>query len=315
MRVFITGITGTLGTALAKLHCSRGDTVVGCARGEQRCRDWIHCNPGIASVYVADASTISTPDSLLSLIFKDMDRVYHCAAMKHIDLCESNPQEAYRQNVQLTSIVTLACANSKIPLVFPSSDKACLPQSVYGATKLIGERIVLNQYPGLPNEANAKVPSINSVVRLGNLIGSSGSVFERWTEQVKKGERIKLTDSDMTRYFIEVDRAAEFMSTSLPGSITIPWPMKSVHLGDVASRLGNRDREGSADYSPSGVDIIGPRPGETTHQWLTAPGDNVRIDETRIVLGGPESRRYSYGIRSHDGQKWDVQELLERAGL
>lgn len=252
MKVFITGMTGTLGTAIAAHHRTLGHAVYGCARSEVAAVAWLRDNDSI--LRVRDAVHL---DRLLR-ISPGIDRVYHCAAVKHIDMCEVNIADAVQQNIDLVDEVSMVCRDWQIPWVHVSTDKAFAPTSVYGATKLIAERIALQRGA--------------AVVRFGNLIGSSGSVFKLWAA----GQR-KLTDPNMTRFFLPVYGAAEFCVHACPG-LTYPT-MKAVRMGDVATRLGG------------GFECIGLRPGETLHQF---------IDE---------------GVSSEHAERWDIDGLLQEAGL
>lgn len=151
-------MTGTLGTALMRHH--EGDAVFGCSRSEERARAWLADHGRAATLFLADAASLADPSSDVGRLLPTLDRVYHCAAMKHVDLCEANPVECHRQNVERTAVVSAACKLAGVPLVFVSSDKACLPEATYGASKLLAERVALREGA--------------AVVRFGNLIGSSG---------------------------------------------------------------------------------------------------------------------------------------------
>ena len=264
MRVFITGLCGTLGTAIALLHKERGDFVTGCSRNEERVANWINKHERIP-VQIADAGS----DWMLRLV-QQFDRIYHCAAQKHVNLCENNPLEAWRQNVELTAKIMELVGNKT---VFISSDKACAGgggMSIYGATKLTAERIAL--------QAGA------AVVRLGNLIGSSGSVLPLW----KEAKELQLTDPDMTRYFISVSQATRFaVDAVLFGQLRVPTGMKAVWMGDLAAAFNKP------------VKIVGLRPGETKHQWLIAAGETVN------------GKVWSEGLRSDEAPRWDALELLK----
>lgn len=287
MRVFITGLTGTLGTALAKLHAERGDEVVGCARGEANAAAWLREHGHLGKLLIGDAADAGDWQTPVGGALLMSDRVYHCAAMKHVDLCEANVTEAVHQNVEVTRRVATACARSGTPLVFVSSDKACLPGGVYGATKLIGERLVI----GMGGAA----------VRLGNLLGSSGSVFHVWRRQAEAGGPIKVTDPSMTRYFMRVSDAAAFVADGhVPRQVRMPYGMRAAHLGYMASAI-------SLKYGV-GTEVVGRRPGETGHQWLVAPDERYTHEDGAIVLGGASG---SIGISSEAGPWWGADELLE----
>lgn len=269
MRVFITGMCGTLGSALARHHTSQDDEVFGCTRSEANASKW---DSKYGKLYIGDAINFGDPTFCPSELGRSLalvDRVYHCAAMKHVELCEQNPHEAMVQNVTLTEHLALACKDTGAQFIFISSDKACVPQNVYGATKLIAERVVRQCGGGS--------------VRLGNLVGSSGSVFAKWRDAIAKKEKIKLTDPDMTRYFISVSHAVAFISQSYkPGMVRFPSDMKSARIGDVVCGMGV-----SFNY----VEAIGYRDGETQHQFIT-----------------PKHC-------SSDAERWDIKELLAEAGV
>lgn len=291
MRVFITGLSGTLGTAVAALHHARGDQVWGCSRSESRAVEWLERNARVGTLYVCDAGALADGRTDAGRLLHSMDRVYHCAALKHVNICEEQPEEAFRQNVGVTAAVAVACKEAGVPLVFVSSDKACLPTGVYGLTKLAGEKIALRHGA--------------AVVRLGNLIGSSGSVFQAWREAREKGGRVRLTDPEMTRYFLSVPLAAEFLAGyAVPGRVSVPSWLRAACMGEVARAVAGSARE---------VETVGPRPGETRHQWLVAPGERLSGDNGRLVLG--EGPAHGPGLSSERAERWDVKELLAAAGV
>lgn len=296
MRVFVTGISGSLGSALALLHAGRGDQVWGCSRSEERAVAWLRQHRNVGTLFLANASSLADRHSDAGRLLPSMDRVYHAAAMKHVDTCEAQPAEAVAQNVGLTAVVASACREAGVGLVFVSSDKACLPQGVYGATKLLAERVVLREG--------------GAVVRLGNLIGSSGSVFAAWAGAVRARERVSLTDPDMTRYFLPVDVAARFLAESAePGKVVIPDPLRAAVMGELAKAVAG----------PL-VTVVGRRPGETLHQWLAAPGERVKrgngavLHARRLVLAH-DGEPLADGLCSATAERWDTGELLRAAGV
>lgn len=272
MKVFITGITGTLGTALARLHRMRGDAVCGCARNESGVVrwEWTNHDPWVKA-RVGDAFDLRDRDGVLARALATCDRCYHTAAVKHVELCEADPVEAVRENVALTEVVSLACKEAGVDLVLASTDKAFRPEGVYGATKLVAERIVVGRG--------------GSALRMVNLIGSSGSVLHRWAAAAGAGGEVRLTDPDMTRYFMTVDDAARQMADVSGTGVRTVEGVKAARMGDLAEAVAGRfDKDVR-------VNVVGPRPGEVTHQWL---------DEGRC---------------SESAERWDVEELLDQAGI
>lgn len=174
------------------------------------------------------------------------DVVFHAAAYKHVGLCQKNMQVAQRVNVTGTKDVVRICKIFNVPtMVLVSTDKAVRPSCVMGATKQTAEQIVrMADY---------------TVVRLGNVRGSSGSVLPLWKEQIANGEPVTITDLGATRYFISAYKAAEQIiaaSTMEPGTY-VPDMGEPCYIGQEAVRLGAKN-----------FNVIGLRHGEKKHEEL-----------------------------------------------
>lgn len=152
-----------------------------------------------------------------------VDFVIHCAAYKHVPLCEYNPFDAVETNVVGTQNTIRAAFDTStiMKFLYISTDKAVNPTSLMGATKLIGERLVL-----ATNYVKGTREIRLSVVRFPNVIQTRGNVFEAWENQLKRDGQIQVTDPAMTRYFIPIERAVEFVIESFEymngGEIFIP---------------------------------------------------------------------------------------------
>lgn len=185
-----------------------------------------------------------------SLFFRDnFDVVYHTAAYKHVTLCEKNPRVAWRVNVDGTRLVAGVARDYSVPtLVLVSTDKAVEPSSVMGSTKQAAERIVMNLG--------------YTVIRLGNVACSSGSVIPLWEEQIKQKEPVTITHPSATRYFITGRRAAKAIieaSMCPTPSRTYIAPMgKPRPIIEIAKAMGAHEFK-----------VIGLRPGEKLHEQLT----------------------------------------------
>jgi UDP-N-acetylglucosamine 4,6-dehydratase (inverting) len=199
----------------------------------------------------------------LSRAMNGVDIVIHAAALKHVPVCEYNPNEAIRTNVKgAMNIVDCAIDNGVEKVVALSTDKAVQPVNLYGATKFVSEKIFqqANVYSGMRKTKF-------SCVRYGNVVGSNGSVIPLFLEQCKKGE-ITITDERMTRFWITLEQGVELVLTALNdmsgGEIFIP-KIPSVKITDLA------------DVMAPGVKrkIIGIRPGEKIHEAL------ISVDEAR----------------------------------
>ncbi len=194
----------------------------------------------------------------LNQIMVGVDYVIHTAALKHVPICEYNPDEAIKTNVLGSmNVINVARAHKVKKVLAISSDKAVHPISIYGASKLAMERqtILVNQY----------TQTKCSCVRFGNFEGSKGSVLPLWKEQAKLGY-IEVTDKDMLRFWITLEEAAKFCVRMLQimkgGEIFVP-KMFSKRLYEMIDTLDDvKIRE------------IGKRPGEKLTELLFAEGEN-----------------------------------------
>ena len=136
---------------------------------------------------------------------KGSDYVFHLAALKHVPICEMQPEEAININIMGTMKVIHASIINKVKkVVAMSSDKAVNPCNVYGMTKALEEKLIVI--------AN-KISDITkfACVRSGNLMGSNGSVIPLFIEQLKEGKDISITDKNMTRYFVTSDETVQLL--------------------------------------------------------------------------------------------------------
>ena len=184
---------------------------------------------------------------------KDADTLVHPAAMKRIDLCEERSQEAITTNV----IGTLNALRefSGDTFLFMSTDKAVEPTSCYGCSKLVAERLVLEQARRSQGRARFMI------VRAGNIGGSTGGVLDIWKRQIEQDNEITVTDLNMTRAFTSLDGVADLIITVLErgenGRVYLTPREEEIKLGQLAERVietyGNEETR---------VRIVGMRPGE-----------------------------------------------------
>jgi len=191
---------------------------------------------------------------------RNVDIVFHLSAIKHVPLAEEFIYECIKTNLNGTRNLVKASIANKVKIVVDvSSDKSCLPINVYGMTKAIGEKIILNG-------ANLSKETIFTVVRGGNVLGSNGSVVGLWINQIKKYNKITITDKRMTRYFITLPEAINLLFTAVESNINgglfiINMPScKIIDLAEVLiNHYGNKDTK---------IEIIGIRPGEKLDEIL-----------------------------------------------
>lgn len=197
------------------------------------------------------------------------DTIVHLAALKHIDLCERYPQEAVETNINGTRILLDAFAGDTF--VAMSTDKASEATNCYGATKLIIEKLVLEQ-------AGRQLGRRYMIVRSGNLFGSTGSVIEKWRQQIKQRNSIDITSPSMTRFFIDAATVADFivelMRHGQTKSVNIPH-QKALRLTDLAEAA--IDLWGDRGTT---LKVVGPRAGEKEHESLYSEGECVETSGT-----------------------------------
>lgn len=269
--ILITGGTGTLGSALAQ-------SVVGAHINDHGAPDIDH-NITIFTRNEADRVKMKAEHPYFHYITGDvrdysevlkackgMDYVFHFAALKHVNICETQPQEAVKTNVLGTMNVINACKEQGVKLVSMSTDKAINPCNIYGYTKLLAESMVVQ----------AGFVSIRS----GNVMWSSGSVFPIWQQQIKKHNRIDITDFGMTRFFIDVKDLIKFIWECKDKIGTFTVPMKSFNLMDIAQAFA--DEFGDEETR---INEVGLRPGERLHEFRdenTSSENNISEDLTYI---------------------------------
>jgi UDP-N-acetylglucosamine 4,6-dehydratase len=193
---------------------------------------------------------------------EDVDIVFHTAALKHVPKIEYNPFESIKTNVVGSQNVIDNCLKQNVQKVIAiSTDKAVSPLNTYGATKLLMEKLFVSANNYLNRE---KYRTRFHAVRYGNVLGSSGSVIPKFIQQIKSNEKIKITDSSMTRFNITMDNALDLIiNTAKIGKgseIFIP-KLKAYNIMDVKSALFDLLHE--TDY-----EMVGIRPGEKLHETL-----------------------------------------------
>ena len=198
----------------------------------------------------------------LKLAFNDVDIVIHAAALKHVPVAEYNPIEFIKTNILGSqNIAEVALETDVKKVISLSTDKACAPINLYGATKLCADKLFISS-----NNIKGKKKIDFSVVRYGNVFSSRGSVIPEFLKQ-KKNKLIKITHKDMTRFNIFMDEAIKMvlwsMKNTIGGEIIIP-KLKSYKIVDLAKIIG-----------PDCKTIFtGIRPGEKIHETLISKSES-----------------------------------------
>lgn len=200
------------------------------------------------------------------------DIVIHAAAAKYVDLAELNSFETVRQNVTGSANVIRAAVRAGVALcIGVSTDKACEPVNVYGLTKAVMERLFFeaSRWPMSKTRFN--------LVRYGNVIGSTGSVFTKFREAIEAGQSLTLTNPEMTRFYLTADEAVDILidAAGLPEEIAsegclIPSWLRSMSTFDLA-------RAATGFANPPYV-VAGQRPGEKVHESLLSVSELPRTE-------------------------------------
>ena len=296
MKILITGGTGTVGKSLIKLN---DNEYINVSRNEEKIAELKREHPEVKS-YVGSIED----KGLLLRVFKDVkpDAVVHAAAMKHIDLMEKNPIAGCNINVMGSlNVVEASIINDVSITVGISTDKACLAESVYGASKYLMERVFMNSN----NDTNRF-----SLTRFANVAHSTGSVLPFWLKQKEKDEYLKLTDPDMNRLIFTQFEAAQLIKRTIKwteehgGGFIKSYKMKCVNMLDLAMTISDK------------VEIVGKRPGEKTDEDLVSKNEIDRTylygDDIHIRMEENEQdNKLTEPYNSKSAQKMTEEEMKE----
>ena len=278
-RILITGGTGSWGTELVKLllSVSKPKEIRIYSRGEHKQVDMKRRFHKYSCMRYITGDVRDKNRLLMST--KNIDYIFHLAALKHVPICEENPWEAVLTNIIGTqNVIESAITNGVKKVVDVSTDKAVDPLNLYGVTKACGEKLMTSA-----NLMDTKTRFV--CVRGGNVLGTNGSVIPLFIQQIKKTNAITITDLSMTRFLMRVRDAVKLVLTAAERSIggeVFVMKMPSCKIADLADvmikRLGN---------SKTQVKIIGMRPGEKLLEVLVSryeKANTIELDEYFVVL-------------------------------
>lgn len=270
--ILITGGTGSLGQQLVATILERWPNVkrlVIYSRDEQKQFQMAQKYPmkpnGSIRYFIGDVRDLER----LKRALKGIEYVIHAAAMKHIHIAEYNPDECIKTNVGGAENVIQACLETEVKRVVAlSTDKACAPINLYGATKLASDKLFV-----AANNIRGVNPIRFSVVRYGNVMGSNGSVIPFFLKKRSTGV-LPITDERMTRFNISLQEGANMVLYALEnawgGEIFVP-KIPSYKITDVAKAIGPECKH----------EIVGIRPGEKIHEEMITSSDS----ETTYDIG------------------------------
>ena len=296
MKVLITGGTGTVGKALISQN---DNEYISISRNEENIAKLRREYPNV-KCYVGNIED----EGLLLRVFKEVkpDVVVHAAAMKHIDLMETNPIAGCNVNVMGSLNVVQASLINDVPITIGvSTDKACMAESVYGASKYLMERVFMNT-----NTDDNRF----ALTRFANVAHSAGSVLPFWLNLNKEGKSLKLTDPNMNRLIFTKEDAASLINRTIDftrengGGFVKSYKMKCVNMLDLAKVISDD------------IEIVGKRPGEKTDEDLISEREIARTfvygDDIHIRMDENEGdNKLDRPYNSASAEKMTEKEMRE----
>ncbi|MFB1646641.1 UDP-N-acetylglucosamine 4,6-dehydratase (inverting) [Campylobacter molothri] len=261
--ILITGGTGSFGKTYTKilLQNYKPNKIIIFSRDELKQFEMaISFNHPCMRYFIGDVRD----KERLNYAMNDVDYVIHAAAMKHVPVAEYNPMECIKTNINGAQNVIDACLENNVEkCIALSTDKACNPVNLYGATKLASDKLFVAAN-NIAGNKNTKF----SVARYGNVVGSRGSVVPFFKKLIKEGAKeLPITDERMTRFWISLEDGVKFVLSNFEimhgGEVFVP-KIPSMKITDLAHTLAPNLK----------TKIIGIRPGEKLHETMISSDDS-----------------------------------------
>ena len=286
--LLITGGTGSFGNQLLKKIIKDKlpfKEIVILSRDEKKQHDMrkLYNNSNI-KFHIGDVRDVECTD----LVTKNIDYIFHAAALKQVPSCEFYPMEAIKTNIMGTNNILNSAINNKVKkVVCLSTDKSVYPINAMGISKAMMEKVAISK--SLLKQNSTSI----CVTRYGNVIGSRGSILPLIVDQIKKGEPITITNKDMTRFLMTLDDALELVFYAFKvgknGQLFIkksPSAKIETLVGAMISILNKKDYP---------INIIGTRHGEKMHETLLSKEEKVLSKENKdYYLINPDLRDLNY---------------------
>ncbi len=317
--LMITGGTGSFGHAVLKRFLNSDVKEIRIfSRDEKKQEDMrLELNNEKIKYYIGDVRDLST----LNEAMRDVDFVFHAAALKQVPSCEFYPMEAVRTNILGTeNVLNAGIANSVKRIVVLSTDKAVYPINAMGISKAMAEKIVV---------AKSRVTSVQNktvicATRYGNVMASRGSVIPLFVKQIRNNEAITITDPKMTRFLMSLEDSVDLVLHAF----------QHAQQGDIfvqkspASTVANLGRALLELFSSKhNIKIIGTRHGEKLYESLVSReemakaedmgryyrivADNRDLNYKKYFIEGEERISYLDDYTSHNTQQLSVEEIKE----
>ncbi len=261
--ILVTGGTGSLGSALASLLKERGAQVRIFSRDKSKQEKMRLYYPTFNYIQ----GDITDPHALTNAL-RGCNYVIHTAAMKDIKECEENPLEAIKVNVHSTQMLLEACEKAGVgKIVLVSSDKAVLPSSAMGMTKALMEKCAIAYKPH-----NLAI----TIVRLGNLLGSAGTVLPIFINMAKQGKVLTVTDPAMSRFLMTPQSAANYIMDVLEksqGNSIVLQKVQSYTLDSLARAVIGLYHPTAKSEPSHAITITGAGAGEKSYETMATTNE------------------------------------------
>ncbi len=288
-RILVTGAGGSIGSELCRqlLECHPSELVLleHCEFALYKTMRELEGVPGNTRL-VPVLGSVTQPDVVrATLNANNIDVVFHAAAYKHVNIVESNCFEGARNNVFGTRIVAEESIRAGVNrFILVSTDKAVRPTSMMGCTKRMAELVVQDL-------ATRSQTTKLSMVRFGNVLGSSGSVIPLFEEQIRNGGPVTVTDPEVTRFFMTVSEAVRLVllagSFSRGGDVFVLDMGKPVSILSVAQKMimaaGYSLRDENNPNGDIAILFTGLKPGEKMHEELLIGTDMLTTPHPKIL--------------------------------
>jgi FlaA1/EpsC-like NDP-sugar epimerase len=305
-RIFVSGATGSWGQTLITMLLAKYNVeeIICFSRGElQQVLMKRKFNNSKLKFVIGDVRDYES----VRMATRGVEYIFHLAALKHVPVCEENVQETIKTNITgTTNIVNAAIENRVHKVIDVSSDKAVEPINLYGMTKAVGEKIIV--------QANSLTEHTKFVcIRGGNVMGSSGSVIPFFIDQIKSGGPITLTDGRMTRFFLTLDEAIQLLfkaSIDSIGGETFVMNMPACYIKDLAEVL--MEVYGQVEIKETGM-----RPGEKLDEMLISHHESTLsycYDEN-YFLTLPSDYNQALALRYQDCKPFPHEEFSSKTTI
>jgi UDP-N-acetylglucosamine 4,6-dehydratase len=301
--ILITGGTGSLGKAIIKYLKPLKCKIIVYSRDEGKQALSFGGDKDIVRVIgdIRDYNKLLT-----TFMLHKPDYVIHAAALKRIDDMEYYPEECVKTNIQGSiNVASASFASNVKKCILVSTDKACMPINVYGASKFTAERIFTNY------DYNSS-STIFASVRYGNVIASRGSFIPLWMEQISQGKNINITSTECSRFLFTLTDAVETVLSSLVqsegGEVFVPLlnSYSMLNVVDAISKITNT----SVNYN-----IVGMRPGEKLHEDMLGFQEldfahHSQLDESLLCIL-PQYSNKEYSLQKYTGREFNSSLFID----